>query len=106
MGVTNGVRQWVFQRIANVCIVAFVVILFATVFGGVSYESLAALMGATWFKVFALVVLVMGCLNSVLAGWQIVGDYARKFHLPENLLMTIVVLTTIGFFVAGILLIL
>ncbi len=104
MGV-NGVRQWVFQRTANIVIVIFSILILITVFKGVSYESLMELIGATWFKVLALGALVLGCLNSILAGWQIVGDYARKFHLPDSLLMTFIVLVTIGLFAVGIMLI-
>ena len=101
----NGVRQWLFQRVANVVTVLFVIVVFVTIFSGVSYESLNGLVGAVWFKILALVALLLGCVNSILAGWQIVGDYARKFHLPDSLLMTFVVVVTIGFFAVGMMLI-
>lgn len=102
MAVMNGTRQWIFQRISNVFLVVFGIILLANVFGGLTYGSMTALLGASWFKFFALVTLVLGCLNSVLAGWQIVGDYANKFHLPEKLLNLIIVVVTLLFFVIAI----
>lgn len=101
MALMNGVRQWVFQRVANAFLVLFGLLLLVTVLNGVTYESLIGLLAAGWFKVFALVVLVLGCLNSVLAGWQITGDYAKKFHLPEKPMLAAIVIITAVFFVVG-----
>jgi len=98
----NGVRQWIFQRTTNVFLVIFGLVLLVNAFSGISYESFTALMGAGWFRALALVTLILGCLNSVLAGWQIVGDYAKKFHLPEKLLNIVIVLVTVVFFIAAI----
>lgn len=102
MAVMNGVRQWIFQRTTNVFLVIFGLVLLITAFSGISYESLSALLEAGWFKTLALVTLILGCLNSVLAGWQIVGDYAKKFHLPEKLLNIVIVLVTVIFFIMAV----
>lgn len=102
MAVMNGVRQWIFQRTTNLFLVIFGLFILAAVYNGLTYESTTALLSATWFKVFAIITLVLGCFNSVLAGWQIVGDYAGKFHLPEKLLNVIIVLVTLIFFVVAI----
>ena len=101
MGIVNGVRQWVFQRVANVFLVVFGAFLIMTFAKGLSYESLVSLTSSSGFKMFALVTLILGSLNAILAGWQIVGDYATKFGLSDKLLMTIVVAGTVVGFVAG-----
>lgn len=101
MALMNGVSQWIFQRAANVLLVLFGLVILVTLMNGLTYESLTGLLNATWFKFFALVVLVVGCLNSVLAGWQIAGDYAKKFHIPSGLLMAFIVIVTAVFFIAG-----
>lgn len=102
MAVMNGVQQWIFQRTANVLLVLFGLLILVTLMNGLTYESLTGLLGATWFKFFALIVLVVGCLNSILAGWQIAGDYARKFHIPNGLLMAFIIILTAVFFIGGI----
>lgn len=101
MAVMNGVSQWMFQRTTNAVLVVFGLLLLVTFFNGLTYESLTSLLGATWFKIFAVITLVLGCINSMLAGWQIVGDYAKKFHLPGSLLMVIIGVVTAVFFVTG-----
>ncbi len=87
MGMINsGVRQWIFQRISNALIVTFGVALVCVLLSdnGLSYASLTGLLASQAWKIYFTVVLVMACVNSVLAAWQIDGDYAKKFGLPTN----------------------
>jgi len=90
MGIINsGVKQWVFQRIANALFVSFGICLLCVFFGsdGLSYENLKAVV-VDW-KWYFVIVLVFACINSILAGWQIDGDYAKKFGLPSNIVITL-----------------
>jgi len=73
MGImTNGVKQWVFQRTSS--------------------------MG---FKLYLLVTLVLAALNGVLAGWQIDGDYAKKFGIPTMLITGVSILVGIFYLFYG-----
>jgi succinate dehydrogenase / fumarate reductase membrane anchor subunit len=95
--INNGVKQWVFQRVSNTLIVSFGISLLCVFFAanGLSYESLKALFASQGFKIYFAVLLVFSCVNSVLAGWQIDGDYAKKFGLPY-LLITVTTLLVSG----------
>ena len=108
MGImTNGVQQWVFQRISNVIFIIFgVVLLNAIVSDGLTYSALTALFATNAFKVYAATTLVFACANSILAGWQITGDYAVKFNIPPCLMIGITVLVSLTYLVWGGLLIL
>lgn len=75
----HGTKQWIFQRVANLLIVllsVFFVFVFAT-FPVDDYASLIGLLSANWFKVIASISLIVLSLNSMLAGWQIAGDYVK-----------------------------
>lgn len=100
----SGVKQWVFQRSVNAVIVLSAIALFLTLFCGITYEELTWMLSQVWFKLIAIVVLGLACVNSVLAGWQIVGDYADKFNLSDTVLMVGIVGVTAVFFVSGLLL--
>ncbi|MEO0444316.1 MAG: hypothetical protein AAFZ92_11365 [Pseudomonadota bacterium] len=84
---TSGVKQWVFQRVANAVFVSFgACLLYVFLSGdGLSYGSLKATFDSAWKWYFATV-LVLACLNSVLAAWQIDGDYAKKFGIAAWLI--------------------
>ena len=99
----SGVKQWVFQRISNALIVTFgIALAFILCSGkGLTYESLTELVTASGFTYYFAVVLVLACLNSVLAGWQIDGDYAKKFGIPKNLLTILTVLVSLVYLVYG-----
>ncbi|MEM8547183.1 MAG: hypothetical protein AAGF46_03365 [Pseudomonadota bacterium] len=83
-----GVKHWIFQRICNALIIAFGLWLLFTLItnGGMPEETLKQLMASTGFRIFALVTLLFAGLNSLLAGWQIAGDYAEKFGFPQPLM--------------------
>ena len=84
----DGVKQWVFQRITNALIVTFGVVLVFIILSGKAstYESLVELFKVGGLVYYLGIVLILSCINSVLAGWQIDGDYSRKFGLPAGLL--------------------
>lgn len=92
MGIINsGVKQWIFQRITNALIISFGVALLCVLLSdnGTSYASLKELFSSQGWKLYFVVVLILSCINSVLAGWQIDGDYAKKFGLPSNIVITL-----------------
>ncbi|ODS23461.1 hypothetical protein AB835_08865 [Candidatus Endobugula sertula] len=98
----NGVQQWVFQRVSNVVFVIFGLILLKTIVsGGLTYESLNALFATTHFTAYAFVTLVFASVNSLLAGWQITGDYAAKFKIPPMLMMSVTVVVSLVYLVYG-----
>lgn len=98
----SGVRQWVFQRISNALFVAFAVFLAYNIMCGVTYESLQVLMSNTLVKVYLAVTLLFAFANSILAGWQIEGDYAQKFSIPKGLMLGFTILVSLGYLVFGI----
>lgn len=79
-GKRNGVREWIFQRISNVVIIAFAIFYLAMLAsnGAYTYDAWVATHSAMWFKVLASVALVFVAGNSILAGWQIGTDYTQK----------------------------
>lgn len=106
MGImTNGVQQWIFQRVSNAVFILFgLTVLFTIVSDGLTYEALSALFAAAGFKLFALVTLVLACANSILAGWQITGDYAVKFNIPPVLMMGVTIIVSLAYLVFGLML--
>ncbi|MCV6588253.1 MAG: succinate dehydrogenase, hydrophobic membrane anchor protein [Marinobacterium sp.] len=76
----NGTKQWIFQRISNLAIVLYGLVFVALVAGmdTVNYDSWIALYNAAWFKLYSSLTLILVCLNSILAGWQIGADYIKE----------------------------
>lgn len=101
-----GVIHWIFQRCSNAIIILFGLSLLAVVIsnGGISQELLNQLLSTTWIRIFLLVTLLVAGVNSVLAGWQISGDYAQKFGLNHTVLVGIVTLISVSYVVIGLLL--
>lgn len=106
-GERAGVKQWFFQRVSNAAIVVFGVFFFFTLAsGGLStFESAITLMSNPLVKIFLLLILVLSCLNAILAGWQIAGDYGHKIGVETGLLTTLVILSSALFFAYGVVLI-
>jgi succinate dehydrogenase / fumarate reductase membrane anchor subunit len=79
ININSGTKQWVFQRLCNALIVAVTVLLVVMLFMSPvdSYQAFSALFSATWFKLLISLCLVLFTLNSILAGWQIAGDYIK-----------------------------
>lgn len=101
----SGVQQWVFQRISNAVFVLFgLVLLDFLLKGDFSYETLSGLLSSQGFQIFLAITLVLAAINSVLAGWQIVGDYAKKFNLPPTLMMVVIVGLSAVYLVWGLML--
>lgn len=103
MGImTNGVQQWVFQRVSNVVFIIFGVVLLKTILtNGLTYDALNGLFNTTVFKVYAMITLIFAGANSILAGWQITGDYAVKFSIPPFLMMSIAVIVSVIYVLWG-----
>lgn len=103
MGImTNGVQQWIFQRISNAVFIIFGLVLFANIASnGLNYEALTELFSGTAFKLYVFVTLLFACANSLLAGWQITGDYAAKFNIPPCLMMGVTVVVSLVYLVWG-----
>ena len=98
-----GVKQWVFQRISNALIVLFGLWLLITVMsqGGISLEAIQASLGNASCRLALMVLLVVAGLNSMLAGWQIAGDYAEKFGINQNLMVGTCLVISAGYVAAG-----
>lgn len=99
----SGVKQWMFQRISNALFITFGIALLVILLSenGLSYASLKELFASTAWKIYFAVVLILACLNSVLAAWQIDGDYAVKFGLPSNVITVTAILVSILFLFYG-----
>ena len=84
-----GVIEWIFQRVSNAVIILFGLWLLATLImnGGMSQEALAGLLESGVARIVLFVVLLLAGVNSLLAGWQIAGDYAEKFGLNQPLMV-------------------
>lgn len=101
--INDGVKQWIFQRITNALIVTFGLVLVLVLLSGraSTYDSLAELVRTSGLVYYLAIVLVFSCVNSVLAGWQIEGDYSRKFGIPQKLLTAGCVVVSLIYLVYG-----
>lgn len=99
-----GVRQWLFQRACNLIFVLFGAWLLIALLSGSlnSFESANSLLSGGMNKVILAVVLLLAAANSVLAGWQIAGDYAHKINVSENILVGIAILVSVAYVIFGI----
>ena len=77
--INSGTKQWVFQRVCN-----FVIVVYTALFISMlatsdlnSFEAVSSLFSQTWFKVTTSICIILFALNSVMAGWQIAGDYVK-----------------------------
>jgi len=102
----NGVQQWVLQRFSNIVLIVFALVFATSLASGLTYESLTSLFAQTWFKIYLIFTLVFTSLNSILAGWQIAGDYAHKANLPNWVLTGVGVIVTLVYFILALMLIL
>ncbi|MGS2724829.1 succinate dehydrogenase, hydrophobic membrane anchor protein [Porticoccus sp. GXU_MW_L64] len=101
----NGTRQWLFQRLSNALVVVFgIVMIKVLVSNELSHESLSALFAGQVFQIYAGLTLLFACFNSILAGWQIEGDYRKKLHIPKNLLTTVAVVVSLTYLGCGLML--
>lgn len=102
MGIMNsGTKQWIFQRVSNALFVTFGIGLICVFLStdGLTFENIQSVL-ASW-KWYFVIVLVLACINSVLAGWQIDGDYARKFGLPALVITVTAALVSLIYLIYG-----
>lgn len=96
-----GIIHWLFQRISNLVVVIFGLWLLITLANGIDASTLSELLSSGFNHIFILIVLVLASLNSILAGWQIAGDYARKFGINQNLMVGIGAVISLGYLLTG-----
>jgi len=103
-----GVTHWIFQRISNITIVIFGLWLFYFLAspGKIKHQTLVDLLSDPASQTYLIATLFLASLNSILAGWQIAGDYAEKFHINETLMVVSGAAISLGYFAAGLYLIL
>ena len=112
----NGVYQWLFQRKTNFLIVVYGLVMASHFLSDAAtdYDATVAFFSKGWVIFFSALVLILICLNSVLAGWQIAGDYvgkiagkdADKEALINKLFMGACIIITIGYLIFGFILLL
>ena len=95
-----GVKQWVFQRVCNLIFVLFGLWLLVALISG-QPTTLASLLADSTTQLFLAVVLVLAGLNSMLAGWQIAGDYAHKINVNSGILTGFAVVVSAAYILMG-----
>ena len=98
-----GINQWIFQRISNLTIVIFGLwlLVFLSSPGVIDFQVLQDLKADTSSVIFFSITLILAGLNSILAGWQIAGDYAEKFGLNQKFLVSITAIISLSYIVFG-----
>lgn len=97
--VKSGTKQWVFQRVSNLLIILYsllMAVLFCTIPLN-DFDAVHTLLGQTWFKALSSVCIITFSINSVIAGWQIAGDYVQGTLLNKlfNTLCVVLSLTAL-----------
>ncbi|WP_235075928.1 succinate dehydrogenase, hydrophobic membrane anchor protein [Marinomonas profundimaris] len=98
----SGTREWVFQRITNLAICLWGVVIIGLVLNvdTATFADWQNLFAPMWFKIYSSVTLLMVCLNSVLAGWQIGTDYIKPKGI-NTLYMAVVKLGSVAYAAFG-----
>lgn len=96
-----GVKQWLFQRSSNLLFVVFGLCLLVALARGADLAALDGWLEGGISRIFLIVVWVFACFNSVLAGWQIAGDYAPKVGLGVGLVSGVIALLSLAMLVLG-----
>ena len=99
----NGVSEWLFQRTANLLAVLYGLVMVSHFLSesATDYAATVAFFSEGWVILFSALVLVFNCLNSVLAGWQIAGDYLNKNANINKLFMRACIAVTAVYLVFG-----
>ena len=102
----SGVYEWIFQRVTNVLIVIYGLIMASHFLSEATadYSAMVAFFNQGWVILFSALILVLICLNSVLAGWQIAGDYLNKMPALNKLFMRVCMVVTVGYLLFGLVL--
>jgi len=98
-----GVKQWIFQRLSNVAIVVFGfwLVYFLASPGAITPQTINDLFSNTASLIYLTITLVLAGLNSILAGWQIAGDYAEKFNLNQTFLVSFGTIVSVAYIAVG-----
>ncbi len=98
-----GVKQWIFQRLSNVAIVVFGfwLVYFLASPGAITPQTINDLFSNTASLIYLTITLVLAGLNSILAGWQIAGDYAEKFNLNQTFLVSFGTIVSVAYIATG-----
>ena len=98
-----GVKQWIFQRLSNVAIIVFGfwLVYFLASPGAITAETINDLFSNTASLIYLTITLVLAGLNSILAGWQIAGDYAEKFNLNQTFLVSFGTIVSVAYIAVG-----
>ena len=98
-----GVKQWIFQRLSNVAIVVFGfwLVYFLASPGAITAETINDLFSNTASLIYLTITLVLAGLNSILAGWQIAGDYCEKFNLNQTFLVSFGTIVSVAYIAVG-----
>lgn len=97
-----GVKQWLFQRLSNFIFIVFGLWLLLTLIGmGSDQSGLTTLLSSGSTQLFLTVVLLFAGINSILAGWQIVGDYAHKINVSEGPLVILCAVISFTYVLVG-----
>ena len=98
-----GVKQWIFQRLSNVAIVVFGfwLVYFLASPGAITAETINDLFSNTASLIYLTITLVLAGLNSILAGWQIAGDYSEKFNLNQTFLVSLGTIVSVAYIATG-----
>lgn len=101
-GQRSGTKEWLFQRVANalICLWAILFIIQVICLEEASFTSWQALFAPMWWKLFSSLTLLVICLNSVLAGWQIGTDYIKVAQV-NRIYMLIVKVGSFVYALAG-----
>lgn len=93
----SGVCQWMFQRISNAVIVLYglVILLIALL-----SDNMLDVFSNGLFLFYSLITLAFACANSILAGWQIAGDYLKSAAV-NKIVVAAVALVSVIYFIWG-----
>ena len=99
----NGVCEWVFQRVTNLIIVLYGLFMVSFFLSecAADYDAMVSFFSEGWVVLLSALVLILACLNSILAGWQIAGDYLNKNANLNRLFMWVCIAVTAGYLVFG-----
>lgn len=104
--VKSGVKQWLLQRICNVVIVLYSILLIGLTLSTPldTFTAISALLAQSWFKLISTICIFIFAVNSILAGWQIAGDYVKGVVINKIFNGLSILFTAAGLLVALIIL--
>lgn len=98
----SGVKQWLLQRICNCFIVLYSIMLIGLIIAPPldNFTAVESLLAQIWFKLVSTVCIFIFAINSILAGWQIAGDYVKGAVINKIFNGLCIIFTTAGLLVA------